>query len=107
MPAACTPTAVSTGKKSKRLEKSGSWKIAKDINNMPDRSAVGNKWPRSKYGQSYLFPPVSAAFSLPLNISSEVPGVELNGELKTKSANVKPGGGREKLPLLPAASLAN
>lgn len=78
----------------KRLEKSGSWKIAKDINNMPDRSALRNKWPRSKYGPSYLFPPASAAFFLPLNILSEVPRAKLNGGLKKKSVNAKPRGGR-------------
>lgn len=73
---------VDWGKKSKRLEKSGSWKIAKDINNMLDRSALGNKWPHSKYGQSYLFPPASAAFFLPLNILSEVLRAELNTGVK-------------------------
>lgn len=90
------PLLCRLGKKSKRLEKSGSWKIAKDINNMPDRSALGNKWPHSKYGPSYLFPPASAAFFLPLNILSEVLRAELNGGgvLNKKSANVKPGGGR-------------
>ena len=88
------PYCCANWEKSKCLEKSGSWKIAKDINNMPDRSALRNKWPRSKYGPSYLFPPASAAFFLPLNILSEVPRAKLNGGLKKKSVNAKPRGGR-------------
>ena len=53
-------------------------KIAKDINNMLDRSVFRNKWPPSKYGKSDLLSLASAAFFLPLHILSEVLRTELN-----------------------------
>lgn len=56
-PAPSTPTI-------KHPEESGSWEIARDINNMPDRSAFRNTRPRSKYGKLFLparVPRLSAA----------------------------------------------
>lgn len=46
-PAPSTPT-------TKHPEESGSWEIARDINNMPDRCAFRNTRPRSKYGELLL-----------------------------------------------------
>lgn len=94
-------------RKSKHPKESGYWKIAKDINNMPDRSVFRNKWPHSKYRKSYLFLLASAVFFLPLNILSKVLGAELNWGLKKKSVNVKPGGKWSLYLARLTASLAN
>lgn len=73
------PTSICIGENQSAPEESGSWEIAKDVNNMPDGSVFRNKWPHFKYRKSYLFLLASAAFFLPLNILSKVPRAELNG----------------------------